>query len=184
MKIFSKILPLIFLPAVLFFAPYYFSLAQNSDYALPEENSDYATPSESENSDYALPEENSDYAVPSDYGQENSDYSLPSGPGQPAPSGPGQPAKANRGIFKLDNPLKAESFEDIVAALARWIYLISIPLASIMILYAGFLFMTSGGNEERIKTAKRTLLWTVVGIVIIIIGSGFISLIKDILQAK
>ncbi len=85
------------------------------------------------------------------------------------------------GEYELPNPLDAESFEDLVNSIAEWFYTISIPLASIVILYAGALFMTSGGDEEKIKKAKRALTWAIVGITIIIIGAGFITLIKDIL---
>ncbi|MDD5590286.1 MAG: pilin [Candidatus Portnoybacteria bacterium] len=101
---------------------------------------------------------------------------------QLAPTSPG--TGSGQRIYELDNPLKSDSFEGTVEKIAEWIRLIAIPIASIMILYAGFLFMTSGGNEEKVKTAKRTLLWTVIGIAIIIIGSGFITLIKDILTSK
>lgn len=107
----------------------------------------------------------------------------PGDAGEPTP-GSGDAGEPNRGIFKLDNPFNADSFEDVIKRLAEWLYYIAIPLGVLMILWAGFLFMTSGGNEERIKQAKRTLLWTIVGIIIIIIGAGFITLIKDILGVK
>jgi len=38
----------------------------------------------------------------------------------------------------------------------------------VLIIYAGFMWMTSGGNEERVATAKRTLLNSVIGLAIIL----------------
>jgi len=86
--------------------------------------------------------------------------------------------------LELPNPLNSKTFEDLVKSIATWFYRVMIPVASIVILYAAFLFMTSGGDEEKIKKAKRAITWAIVGIAIIIIGAGFITLIKSLLNAK
>ena len=42
-------------------------------------------------------------------------------------------------------------------------------IASVIIIFlAGFMFVTSGGNPEKIKKAKSTIIYTVIGIVIIV----------------
>lgn len=38
----------------------------------------------------------------------------------------------------------------------------------IMVLYAGFLLLTSGGEEDRLKTAKNILLYITIGFIILI----------------
>ncbi|MDA3802719.1 MAG: IPT/TIG domain-containing protein [Patescibacteria group bacterium] len=54
-------------------------------------------------------------------------------------------------------------------------------IALIIILYAGFLWMTSGGNEEKIAKARKTLIAGVIGLVIILSSWGLASwLIKTI----
>ncbi len=58
---------------------------------------------------------------------------------------------------------------------------IAISIAVIMIIYAGFLFMTAGGNEDKISTARKALIWSLVGLAVILIGSGFVKIIEDIL---
>lgn len=85
-------------------------------------------------------------------------------------------------VFELPNPLDAQTFEDLVSSIATWFELIMVPVATIMILYAAFLFMTSGGDEEKIKRAKRAITWAVVGVAIVLIGAGFITLIKSFLS--
>lgn len=108
----------------------------------------------------------------------NSISLLPGDTGAPPPGDTGGDTN-----YELPNPLEAETFEEVVGDIAAWVYLIAIPLATLMILYAAALFMTSGGDEEKIKRAKRALTWAIVGVGIVVIGSGFIALIKDILQA-
>lgn len=43
-------------------------------------------------------------------------------------------------------------------------------LAVIMIIYGGFLYVTSAGNEEDVKKAKKILMYAVVGIIVIILS--------------
>jgi ABC-type Fe3+ transport system permease subunit len=40
-------------------------------------------------------------------------------------------------------------------------------LAVIMIIYAGFRYVTSGGSDEGVKAAKNTILYAIVGLVIV-----------------
>lgn len=40
-------------------------------------------------------------------------------------------------------------------------------IAVCLILYAGFMWMTAGGNEEKVATAKKTIMSAVIGLVII-----------------
>ena len=86
--------------------------------------------------------------------------------------------------MEIPNPLEAQTFEDLVRGIARWFYYVMVPVASIMVLYAAFLFMTSAGDEEKIKKAKRAITYAVVGVAIILIGAGFITLIKSLLEVQ
>ena len=106
---------------------------------------------------------------------------TPAGTGE-TPSGSG--CTPSTDTWTLPNPLNACSFEDLVMRIANWLYMVMIPLSTIMILYAAFLFMTSAGDEEKIKKARRALTWALVGIGIIIIGAGFVSLIRSILETS
>ena len=40
---------------------------------------------------------------------------------------------------------------------------IGIPIASVFIIYAGFLFITAQGNESKVTAAKKALLWSCIG---------------------
>lgn len=39
--------------------------------------------------------------------------------------------------------------------------------AVVMIIFAGFRYITSGGNQESVKTAKQALIYAIIGIVIV-----------------
>ena len=84
----------------------------------------------------------------------------------------------------ITNPLKAKSFEELIDTLISFVITIGILVAPIVILYAGFLFLTSGGEPEKVKTAKNLILYCLIGLGILMLGKGLISVIKDILQVK
>ena len=48
-------------------------------------------------------------------------------------------------------------------------------LAVIMIIYGGFLYISSAGEQEKIDSAKKILMYAVVGIVVIIISFALVN---------
>ncbi len=83
---------------------------------------------------------------------------------------------------EIVNPIQAQSFTDIINAIANFAMLIVTPISVIVILYAGVLFMFSGGDVEKVKKAKHALLWAVVGLAIVLTGRGLIYIIQDVLR--
>ncbi|MEK7630674.1 MAG: pilin [Patescibacteria group bacterium] len=45
---------------------------------------------------------------------------------------------------------------------------VAFPIAVVFILWSGFLFVSAGGNPEKIKTARTTLLWALIGLTVVI----------------
>lgn len=102
--------------------------------------------------------------------------------GGPPGTGGGPPGGGDSFEFKIENPIAANSFIDLVKAIARFLLQIGIPIVVIIIIYAGLLFLTSGGSQEKVKKAKTALLYAVIGLAIILIGQGFVTLIQSILN--
>ncbi len=86
--------------------------------------------------------------------------------------------------FNIPNPLKGgvTDFSSLVKIIAQWIFNLAIPIAVAMIVYAGILFLTSAGDTSKVTKARQVLMYAVVGLAIILIGSGFITLIQSILE--
>ena len=81
----------------------------------------------------------------------------------------------------LSNPLQADSFTALIEDIIDWIVDIGLLIAVGMIIHSGVLFMTAGGKDEDITKAKKTLMWSLVGLAILLIGRNWISLVQDIL---
>jgi len=50
-------------------------------------------------------------------------------------------------------------------------------IALLVFVYGGFMWLISGGNEQRIETGKNAMLYSVIGIFIIFASYAIISLI-------
>lgn len=50
-------------------------------------------------------------------------------------------------------------------------------LAVVMVIYGGFLYVSSAGNEENVNKAKKILLYAVIGIVVIIASFALVNAI-------
>lgn len=81
----------------------------------------------------------------------------------------------------VPNPLKAGTFTELIASISDFLLNIGGALATLMILYGGFLYVTSAGDEQKVKAAHQTLTYAIVGLVVVIIGKGFIYVIQDII---
>ncbi|MDP2641493.1 MAG: pilin [Candidatus Yanofskybacteria bacterium] len=85
------------------------------------------------------------------------------------------------GGIKICNPLQADSFTDLIDNILGFIFMIASALVPLMVVLAGFLFVTGGGNPDKIKQAKNILLWTVIGFTIILLSGGLVALLQNIL---
>lgn len=86
--------------------------------------------------------------------------------------------------FALKNPLQGDikSIGGLIDLLSQFLLNLAIPISVILILYGGFLMLTSGGVPARYQTGINAVKWAVIGFAIVIIGKGFVALIKSILS--
>lgn len=58
-------------------------------------------------------------------------------------------------------------FNQLIENVMSFLLTVSIPLAIVVIIYGGFLFMTSGGSEQRITKGKQAMLSAIIGLAIV-----------------
>jgi NADH:ubiquinone oxidoreductase subunit 4 (subunit M) len=69
----------------------------------------------------------------------------------------------------------------LLDAIYNFIFWVAIALVPIMIIVAAYFFLTSGGDPEKVRTAKRIIFWTFIGLIIVLLGEGIIAVIKQLL---
>ncbi len=94
------------------------------------------------------------------------------------------PGGSRNQTFRLENPIGVTNFQDLINIIARWIFNLAIPIAVIMIIYAGILMLTSGDNPGRFQKGTQALKYAVIGLAIVLIGRGFVTLIQSILNLR
>ena len=60
------------------------------------------------------------------------------------------------------------TFEDFIALLIKIIQAVTIPALVISIIYAGYILVTAGGNEQQITKGKTWIIWTLAGAAIVL----------------
>lgn len=54
-------------------------------------------------------------------------------------------------------------------------------IALVLIIYGGFLLLTSQGESDKVKKGRDTLIWSIVGIIVILSSLGILTYIDSIL---
>lgn len=80
------------------------------------------------------------------------------------------PSEVNTFGVSITNPLKGDidTVPALIAEIIRIIVLIAVPIITLAIIYAGFLFVQARGNSEKLKEARSTLVAVLIGAAIIL----------------
>ena len=85
---------------------------------------------------------------------------------------------------KFENPIEKESIQELIDAIVKFIWNLALIIAPLMIMIGAFYLITAAGDPEKINTGKKIITWTIVGIAIVLLSTGAMSIIKEILSAK
>lgn len=70
----------------------------------------------------------------------------------------------------LENPITPENPPELFMGILNYVLGFLGVLAVAMIVYGGFIYMTSAGNEERVKSGRAILTYAIVGLLIVILS--------------
>ena len=85
------------------------------------------------------------------------------------------------GISGARNIDVASSF---ICDLAFWLFWILIILTVVFVLIAAYLYLTSGGDAEKVKKATKLLTFAAVAVVVALIARGFPFIISSIFLTR
>lgn len=86
------------------------------------------------------------------------------------------------GIILVPFFASADAVTTTIENITNWIVAISLGLATLMYIVGGFLWMSDAGNAERVKTAKSIIVSTTIGLVIILMAKGMISIVQGFVK--
>ncbi len=81
-------------------------------------------------------------------------------------------------------PVGPTDFGTLIGDIVTWIFNIAIPISVLMVIWAGVIMLTSAGNESKYTKGKQYLKYAILGLTVVLIGRGFISLIQSVLEGS
>lgn len=71
-------------------------------------------------------------------------------------------------------------FQNII----NWAVMLAGVVALFFIIYAGVKYIRSGGEQEKVKSARETLTYAIIGLVVVFLSFGIVRIIAEITGVK
>ena len=85
---------------------------------------------------------------------------------------------------KICNPIPGiTTLDGFIEKLLEGVLKIGIPIVALAIIYCGFLFVAAVGNSEKIKKARESLIYTLIGAAILLGSWAIAKLISETVRA-
>lgn len=78
------------------------------------------------------------------------------------------PTVAWTATTKLDNPAAAATLEEFIHGVLTVVVKVGIPVATVFLIWSGFLFLTAQGDEKQLTKAKHAFVWACVGTAVLL----------------
>jgi len=81
----------------------------------------------------------------------------------------------------IHNPLHAHNFDQLIVGIITFLWWIALALLPLMIVIAGFMFVTAAGDPAKVEKARGIILYSVIGFIVILVARAAVELLKQIL---
>ena len=83
----------------------------------------------------------------------------------------------------FENPLGGVgTLDQLFFEIVNVILIIAVPIIVFFIIFAGFTYVTAQGNPEKVKLASRSLMYGIIGGVIILGSSAIMVIIRNLVN--
>lgn len=90
----------------------------------------------------------------------------------------------NQKRVDLPNPLNADSIPVLAGQMIKGLLGTVGAIALFMLVWGGIVWMTSGGNADRLKKGKDTILWTILGLIIIFLSYVILNFVFKLIGGE
>ena len=75
-------------------------------------------------------------------------------------------------------PPSTSDLPTVIDKITNWALGILIAFAVLMLIIAGFLFVTAQGDPDKVKTARNFVLWALVGVLVGLLSYALVQFVK------
>jgi len=83
----------------------------------------------------------------------------------------------------FENPSTIGTIPKLIEAILNFIFTLSFPILTGVMLYAGFVMLTSSGDANKFQQGVNVIIYASIGFLIILTSKGIIAVLKDVLGA-
>jgi heme/copper-type cytochrome/quinol oxidase subunit 2 len=83
---------------------------------------------------------------------------------------------------EITNPLTAKDFRELIENIITFIFNMALIVFPLIMIFAGVLFMTAGGDPKQVERAKDLIFYAFIGFIIILLAKGVITLLEQTLK--
>lgn len=83
---------------------------------------------------------------------------------------------------KITNPAQISTIEEFLYNTRDFLWLLVSPLSTIMMIWAGILFLTSEGDPEKVRKAKTLVTYVVIGVTVALVATGLFLILQSLMQ--
>lgn len=79
-------------------------------------------------------------------------------------------------------PSKFTDLSSLMSAAITWLLVAGGALAVVAIVYSGISYITAGGDPTKAETAKKNLIWAIIGVVIIALALVIVNTVAEVVR--
>jgi hypothetical protein len=91
---------------------------------------------------------------------------------------------AGSNTVEIENPLKYETFEKLLRAIIHFLRNFTLVVFPIIVIIAGYKFMSAGGDPRKIEEAKKLIWYALIGLIIILAAEAILEAIKSVMGVQ
>ena len=85
-------------------------------------------------------------------------------------------------IPPIEDPFKGKTLSAVANQGINILLALIVIAAVVVIIISGFRMIMNGGNPTQLATARRAILWSVVGLLVAFMSFGIVQILQNILQ--
>ncbi len=82
-------------------------------------------------------------------------------------------------LCTLGSGAGANKVAELVNKVTGWVLGFGASIAVLFVIFGGFQYITAAGNEKQAETAKQTLTWAILGLVVMLLAYVIVKLITN-----
>jgi hypothetical protein len=83
----------------------------------------------------------------------------------------------------IPNPLGCERVDCVLNQVLRVLLALATPITTLMVLVGAFQILTAGGNPEKFKRGRQTILYAAIGFAVVLLASSVSYLLNSLLSS-